>query len=99
MLRWGKQNIMVFILNSPERVAHMSIHLHGFSMQQVLNMKLATWSLLRKQVVRPFEKKMQLSDHLNDPQLLEVVMLTLELDGNTTMNAASPMVDTLLRQQ
>ena len=62
-------------------------------------MKLATWSLLRKQVVRPFEKKMQLSDHLNDPELLEVVMLTLELDGNTTMNAASPMVDTSLRQQ
>ena len=42
---------------------------------------------------------MQLSDHLNDPELLEVVMLTLELDENTTMNAASPMADTLLRQQ
>ena len=98
MLHWGKQNIMLFILNSPKQVAHMSIHLHGFSMQQVLNMKLATWSLLRKRVARPFEKKMQLSDHLNGPELLEIVMLTLELDGNTTMNAASPMVDILLRR-
>ena len=48
MVLWGKQNIMLFVLNSQKGVAHMSIHLCGFSTHQILKMKLSTQSLLRK---------------------------------------------------
>ena len=49
MVHWEKQNAMLYVLNFVKRVAHMSIHLYGFSMQQIFKMKLPTLSLLRKQ--------------------------------------------------
>ena len=48
MVHWEKQNIMLYVLNLKKGVAHMSIHLYGFSMYQILEMKLHTLSLLRK---------------------------------------------------
>ena len=48
MVLWGKQNIMLFVLNFKKGVAHMSIHLYGFAMHQILKMKLPRESSLRK---------------------------------------------------
>ena len=42
MVLWEKQNIMLFVLSFKKGVAHMSIHLYGFSMHQILKMKLPT---------------------------------------------------------
>ena len=44
-----KQNIMLFLLNFKKGVAHTFIHLHGFSIHQILKKKLPTQRLLRKQ--------------------------------------------------
>ena len=49
MVHWEKQDIMLYILNFKEVVAHMSIPLYGFSMQQIFRIKLRTLHLLRKQ--------------------------------------------------
>ena len=61
MVLWRKQNIMLFVLNFKKGIAH--IHLHGYSLHQILKMKLPTYSSLRKQLL----------DHLNDPEFLELV--------------------------
>ena len=42
MVHWGKQNIMLFVLNFKNGVAHISIHLYEFLMHQILKMKLPT---------------------------------------------------------
>ena len=43
-----KQN-MLYVLNFKKRVVHMSIHSYGFSMHQMLKIKLPTLSLLQEQ--------------------------------------------------
>ena len=91
----GKQSIMSLALNVKKEVAHMFIHLYGFSMHQILKMKLSEF--IEK------TKKAQLRDYLNYLKLFELVktsMLTLKPDGNTArMNLASPIINILLRRQ
>ena len=40
MVLWGNQNIILFVLNFKKGIAHMSIHIYGFSMHQILKTKL-----------------------------------------------------------
>ena len=50
---------MSFILNFKKEVAHMRMHSNGFSVHQILKMKLPTQSSLKKKnkcaVARPFK--------------------------------------------
>lgn len=90
---------MLYVLNFKIGVAHISIHFYRFLMHQTLKMKLPTQSLLRKKI------NAQLLDHLNDPELFELLrhancMLTLKVAENATrMNIASLMANVLLRRQ
>ena len=59
---------MSFILNFKKEVAHMRMHSNGFSVHQILKMKLPTQSSLKKKKISA-----QLPDHLNDSQLFELV--------------------------
>ena len=42
MVHCGKQNIMLYELNFKKGVANISTNLYGFSMHQILKMKLPT---------------------------------------------------------
>ena len=44
----GKKNIMLYVLNFKKGVAHVTIFLYGFSMHQILKMKLPILNLFRK---------------------------------------------------
>ena len=46
---FGKQNIMLFVLNSKRIVVGMSIYLYGSSTHQILKMKMSMLSLMTKQ--------------------------------------------------
>ena len=46
---FGKQNIMLFVLNSMRVVVGMSIYLYGSSTRQILKMKMSMLSLMAKQ--------------------------------------------------
>ena len=91
----GKQSIMSLALNFKKEVAHMFIHLYGFSVHQILKIKLREFT--------EKTKKAQLRDYLNYLKLFELVktsMLTLKPDGNTArMNLGSPIINILLRRQ
>ena len=45
----GKTKYYSVRIEFKKNLTHMSVHLYGFSMHQILKMKLLTWSSLRKQ--------------------------------------------------
>lgn len=70
----GKQSIMSLALNFKKEVAHMFIHLYGFSVHQILKIKLREFT--------EKTKKAQLRDYLNYLKLFELVK-TYHAHSNT----------------
>lgn len=86
-----KRDIVVYVLNFKEEVVHEPIRLYCFSMHHIENQDAYT-KFIEEMI------NAQIADHLNDPELFELVktckcISILELAGNTARMAIDcPMV-------